>query len=96
MLIRKQPLNLPVYICIHVFDDSRPIGYVHVHRDDGSLTIQCACDDHDFSNPDSARGVELGHLVARDPSLSQLPDLAPRAWAIMQTPESYWQIFAND
>ena len=61
------------YVCIHVFDQSRPV--LLVSREDGDWCFLCG-DVH----PDSAdyyRVVGLGHVVERDPSLSSVLDLSP-------------------
>lgn len=61
------------YVCIHVFDQSRPV--LLVSRDDGSWCFLCG-DLH----PDSAdhyRVVGLGHVIERDPSLGSILDLLP-------------------
>jgi hypothetical protein len=59
------------YICSHIFDASRPVLLV-VHED-GDWSLMCG-DGHDFDrNPPKVVGI--GHILDRDPSLSQVLDL---------------------
>lgn len=61
------------YVCIHVFDRSRPV--LLVSREDGDWCFLCG-DVH----PDSGeyyRVVGLGHVVEQDPLLRSVLDLLP-------------------
>jgi hypothetical protein len=61
------------YVCIHVFNQSRPV--LLVSREDGDWCFLCG-DVH----PDSAehyRVVGMGHVVEQDPSLESVMDLLP-------------------
>lgn len=76
--------NLGVFVCPHVFEDTRPILLV-VHEGN---EWQCLCGkgDHD----DDGHLVGMGHLVSRDPSLDQLSDL-PDGWeAERKSPADPW------
>ena len=61
------------YVCIHVFDNSRPV--LLVSREDGDWCFLCG-DTHPQS-ADHYRVVGLGHVVERDPSLRTILDLLP-------------------
>lgn len=67
------PFETKAYVCVDVFDHSKPVLYVT--RPDGSWCALCG-DDH----PDDAseyRVVGLGHLVQHDPTLHDVLDLGP-------------------
>jgi hypothetical protein len=64
-----EPANLGVYVCPHIFEDTRPILYVC--RAGGDWQFLCGNDDHD-ENPHL---VGVGHLTERDPTLNELADL---------------------
>ena len=66
-----EPDNLGVYVCPHVFEDTRPILYAC--RADGDWQFLCGGDDHE-ENPHL---VGVGHLTERDPTLNELADLKP-------------------
>ena len=66
-----KPDNLAVYVCSHVFEETRPVLYVC--RADGDWQFLCGNDDH-YGKP---HVVGVGHLTARDPSLNQLAELKP-------------------
>jgi len=65
--------NLGVFVCPHVFKDTRPILLV-VHEE-GDWQCLCGQDDHD----ENGHLVGIGHLVERDPTLDELYDL-PEGW----------------
>ena len=64
-----EPNNLGVYVCPHVFENTRPILYVC--RADGDWQFLCGGTDHD----ENAHLVGVGHLTHRDPTLNALADL---------------------
>ena len=70
-----EPDNLGVYVCPHVFEDTRPILYVC--RADGDWQFLCGGDDHD----DECHLVGVGHLTERDPTLNELAGLKPN-WEV--------------
>lgn len=61
------------YVCIHVFDQSRPV--LLVTREDGDWCFLCG--DLHPESADYYRVVGLGHVVARDQSLNSILDLSP-------------------
>ena len=67
------PYETKSYVCVEVFDGSKPVLYVT--RPDGSWCLLCGGD-----HPDDAseyRVVGLGHLVENDLSLHDVLDLEP-------------------
>lgn len=71
--ITNPTFHQKAYVCVHVFDQSRPV--LLVSREDGDWCFLCG-DVH----PDSAdhyRVVGRGHVVYRDFSLSSILDLLP-------------------
>jgi len=68
---RLGPDNLAVFVCPHVFENTRPILYVC--REDGDWQFLCGGYDHD----DKGHLIGLGHLIERDPTLNDLADLEP-------------------
>jgi hypothetical protein len=65
--------NMGVFVCPHVFKDTRPILLV-VHED-GDWQCLCGKNDHN----DEGHLVGIGHLIERDSSLGALSDL-PDNW----------------
>ena len=65
--------NLGVFVCPHIFDNSRPVLYV-VHEDN---EWQCLCGQDDHDEPGHLVG--MGHLVERDSTIDTLYDL-PDGW----------------
>ena len=95
MNISSQRANRAAYVCRHVFDHSRVMDYVHYDRD-GDILITCSGNDHDFSDPQEIHVVGLGHLIARDPTLLDVPSLYSGAWAERSEGDLQWQVFNND
>lgn len=60
------------FICDHIFTATRPILLV-THEEDGAWQLLCG-DVHDFE-VDSCRIAGIGHLLDRDPSVSEVLDL---------------------
>jgi len=65
--------NLGVFVCNHVFENSRP-GLLVIHED-GEWQCLCGMDDHS----DYGHFVGIGHLIERDTSVDNLYDL-PDGW----------------
>jgi len=63
------PSNLRVFVCRHVFENSRSVNYV-VHED-GDFSFLCGESDHKQSAEDFF-AVGLGHIIERDSSLRQI------------------------
>ena len=61
------------YVCIHVFEASRPV--LLVSRADGDWCFLCGDGHEDVAA--NYRVVGKGHILERDPSLNELADLAP-------------------
>lgn len=59
------------YVCVHVFERSRPVLYVT--RPDGDWCMLCGEIQPD--NSDEYRVVGLGHLIDMDSSLTEVMDL---------------------
>lgn len=64
------PGNLRVYVCSHVFAQTRPI--LLVAREGADWMFLCGEADHDASD---CNVVGVAHLTDRDPSLQALSDL---------------------
>lgn len=62
--------EVPVYICSHIFDNSRPV--LLVSKADGEW--QMLCGSHHDAN-ELPHVVGINHLLERDPSLTQVMDL---------------------
>ena len=74
-----------VFVCPHVFENSRPILLV-IHED-GDWQCLCGQDDH-YGN--DGHLVGMGHLLERDQSIEQLHDL-PDNWEAGRTsPNDEW------
>ena len=65
-------MELAVYVCSHVFENSRPVLFVS--RADGDWQFLCG-GEHD----EVPRVVGLNHVLERDPTLAELQDL-PDEW----------------
>lgn len=66
--------EVPAFVCIHVYENTRPI--LLVSREGGDW--QCLCG-ASHSLGELPKVVGLNHLVDRDPSLLELADL-PDDW----------------
>lgn len=76
-----------VYVCVHVFERSRPVLYVT--RPDGDWCMLCGATHADSS--DEYRVVGLGHLIAMDPSLTEVLDLLPQEEAERSEVGANWE-----
>jgi hypothetical protein len=92
MKVAAQPSNRATYVCQHVFDCSRGMDYIH-YDSDRDILITCSGDDHDFSNAKEVRVVGLGHLITRDPTLLDVLELHPGAWAERSEDDRRWRVF---
>jgi hypothetical protein len=78
--------HLKSYVCIEVFDNTKPV--LLVSREGGDWCFLCG-----GMHPQDAafyRVVGIGHLFERDPSLLSLLDLSPEWEAERQDPSSPW------
>ena len=82
----KIPSNLRAYVCIHVFDDTRPI--LLVSRAGGPWCFLCG--DVHPSDASSYRVVGIGYLFDRDSRLLELTGLPPDWEAERQDVDSVW------
>jgi len=78
------PDNLGVFVCPHVFDNTRPILYVC--RADGDWQFPCGGTDHNVKG--HVVGVE--HLTERDSTLNDLKTLRPEWQAERENIDSSW------
>lgn len=74
------------YVCIHVFDGSRPV--LLVSRADGDWSFLCG--GLHANDASSYRVVGIGHVVDKDPSLRAVMDLPPDWEAERQDVSSDW------
>lgn len=82
--MKFEPENLAVFVCPHVFNNTRPILYVC--REDGDL--QCLCGEYD--HVETVHVVGVGHLQERDPSICQLADLPNNLETERKDDQSEW------
>lgn len=78
--------RLKAYVCIHIFENSRPI--LLVSRAEGDWCFLCG-DVHE-DDASNYRVVGIGHMFARDESLLLLTDLPPDWEAERETLEAPW------
>jgi hypothetical protein len=69
------PASQKSYVCMHVFNNERPILLVDCSHGDWSLL----CGDEHEPVASNFRVVGIGHLFDRDPTLLSLVDL-PAEW----------------
>lgn len=74
------------YVCVHVYDNIRPV--LLVSRADGDWCFLCGDKHEDVAS--AYRVVGIGHLIGRDRTLETLLDLPPNWEAERQSPESAW------
>jgi hypothetical protein len=74
------------YVCVHVFDRTRPV--LLVSRAEGDWCFLCG----DMHPDDAAsyRVVGLGHVLAHDPSLTELLNLPPDWEAERASTSEHW------
>ena len=70
MRLGNCPPNYQVFICEHVFANTRPIKLV-VYDNDGELCLLCGLDDHDWE-ANRPRVVGLGHLIDRHEGIKDI------------------------
>lgn len=81
------PPHLKAYVCIHIYEGERPV--LLVSRPDGDWCFLCG-DGHDPAAQDF-RVVGIEHVLARDPSLTSVPDLPPGWEAERTDPTAVWR-----
>jgi hypothetical protein len=84
---RQPPYEQKSYVCVHVFEGSRPVLYVT--RPGGDWCLLCG-DDH----PDEGaayRVVGLGHVIGGDASLREVMDLEPNEEAERAAAGAVWE-----
>lgn len=64
------PFETKSYVCLHVFERSRPVRFVY--REDDYWCLLCG---YDHEGEDYLVVVGLGHVVERDPSIVDVLDL---------------------
>ena len=74
------------YVCTHVLSGERPV--LHVTRPEGDWCALCG-DEHPDS-PDAYRVVGLGHVLAQDPTISEVADLQSGEQAERGSVEQAW------
>lgn len=81
------PDNLAVFICSHIFENTKPILLVS-HEDD-DWQFLCGGEHDENEKP---KVVGIGHLLERDPSLLELADLPRDCEAERRTVDEKWSI----
>lgn len=76
-----------VYVCPHVFENSRPI-LDSVRDTDGSWQFLCGVDG--CTDEGEPQLVAVGHLVKRDPSVNELTLLKPGMYAERASENEPW------
>jgi hypothetical protein len=74
------------YVCIHVFENSRPV--LLVSRPEGDWCFLCG-GEHD-NDASAYKVVGIGHMFDGDTTLSGLVDLAPNWEAERETVDKDW------
>lgn len=88
MILKSQPFNLATFICGHLFRGERPITYVF-HSHDGSISMLCGGPDCDVEDVENCKLVCLGHMIEKEPKLSEL-DWLPVGFEAWNNPEGGW------
>jgi hypothetical protein len=66
------------------------------YDDDDDMLITCNGNDDDLSSAEEVHVVGLGHLIARDPTLLDIPELYSGAWAERSESDRRWRVFNNN
>jgi hypothetical protein len=74
------------YVCVHVFDETRPV--LLVSRAGGDWSFLCG--DMHADESSSYRVVGIGHVLDHDPSIQSVLDLPPEWEAERATPSDDW------
>ena len=82
-----QTSHQKAYVCIHVFEGSRPV--LLVSRRDGDWCFLCGDGHEDVA--DNYRVIGASHLFARDPTLAEVADLPPDFEAERATAGGPWR-----
>lgn len=64
------PANLPVFICSHIYQNTKPV--LLVSHEDGDWQFLCG-EGHDKN--EKPKVVCVSHLVERDPTLNEIADI---------------------
>ena len=83
----KVDFHQKAYVCIHVFNEERPV--LLVTREDGDWCLLCG-DLHE-ETASHFRVVGIGHLLQRDESLKEILDLQPDWDAERSSADQPWQ-----
>ena len=80
------PWHQKAYVCVHIFEDTRPV--LLVSRNGGAWSLLCGHGHDDIML--GAKVVGIGHILDRDPTILPLLDL-PAGWeAERETPTGDW------
>ncbi|HKR08988.1 MAG TPA: hypothetical protein VJS39_07360 [Gemmatimonadaceae bacterium] len=86
MMTHADSYHHKAYVCIHIFDASRPV--LLVDRGAGDWCFLCGDGHEDIAA--NYRVVGKGHILDRDPTLHELADL-PSGWeAERDSPSGAW------
>ena len=80
--------NFAVYVCPHVFDNSRPV-LSSVRDHDGDW--QFLCGQEDCVSTSEPKLIGAGHLTAVDSTIEELTVLDPGSYAERTAPNTPWR-----
>ncbi len=83
--MKKNNLEIPAYVCSHVFEGSKPV--LLVCKEDGDWQFLCG-EEHD--QEEIPRVIGINHILYKDASLNELMDLDDNWEAERCTIESKW------
>jgi hypothetical protein len=83
---QKIAFHQKAYVCIHIFENSKPV--LLVSREHGDWSFLCG-DDHP-EDPSYCRVVGIGHVIEKHPDLAPLLDLLPNEEAGRVAPGEPW------
>lgn len=84
------PENTACMVCSHVLHQKLPILYVAHDQDDGMWQFLCGAEDH---QPEQAKIIGLGQVVALDQSLNELNAMPLGVGAVRKSINDKWQPF---
>ncbi|QNP48907.1 hypothetical protein [Diaphorobacter aerolatus] len=79
-------IHIKCYVCVHVFEDTRPV--LLVSRPDGDWCFLCGADH--ANNANAYRVVGIGHVLENDISIDDVMDLKPDWEAERKDIKSDW------
>jgi hypothetical protein len=82
----RLPRETKCYVCLHVFSGEKPVLYVT--RPEGDWCALCG-DDH-AEDASAYRVVGLGHVLDRDPTISEVLDLSANEEASRDSVGESW------